>query len=119
MIYQHPVLLALVCCLLMSAQAAADNTDNLDQTTGLIMAEGWQDVRANCTQCHSALLITQNSGTRTVWQSRLVSMQETQGMEALSATLENRILDYLATHYPQQQATRRRNLPASLLPTNP
>ncbi|MGI9249756.1 MAG: hypothetical protein ACR2PR_00930 [Pseudohongiellaceae bacterium] len=115
----QPALLVLVCCLIIPVQAAEEDAGNLDQATGLIIAEGWQDVQANCTECHSALLITQNSGSRAVWESRLLWMRETQGMDELGVTLENRILDYLATNYPQQQATRRRNLPVLLLPVSP
>ena len=33
-----------------------------DRVTGLARNGDWQLVQANCTECHSALLITQNSG---------------------------------------------------------
>ena len=89
---------------------------NIDQATGLIIAAGWQQVQAHCTNCHSAMLITQNSGTRSVWESRLVWMQETQGMAELDEALTELILTYLATNYPQQATSKRRNLPPQLLP---
>lgn len=95
---------------------AAEETDRV---TGLTRDGDWQLVQANCTECHSALLITQNSGSRGAWQSRIVWMQETQGMEELEATVEVRILDYLAEHYGPRQSTRRAPLATHLLPDNP
>ena len=90
-----------------------------DRVTGLARNGDWQLVQANCTECHSALLITQNSGNRSAWQSRISWMQETQGMDELEPEVENRILDYLAKHYGPRQSTRRAPLAAQLLPANP
>ena len=69
----------------------------IDDITGLLQEEGWQTVQANCTACHSAQIIAQNSGSRAVWQSRIVWMQ-TQGLELLSSDVENTILDYLTVN---------------------
>ncbi len=90
-----------------------------DRVTGLIMSEGWELVQANCTECHSTLLITQNSGNRAVWKSRIVWMQETQGLHELSEATENSILDYLVNNYDQKASTRRAGLATNLLPENP
>ena len=90
-----------------------------DRVTGLIMSEGWELVQANCTECHSTLLITQNSGNQAVWKSRIVWMQETQGLHELSEATENSILDYLANNYGQKASTRRAGLATNLLPENP
>ena len=70
-------------------------------------AEGVEVVRKNCTTCHSAQLVTQNSGSRAVWVSRLRGMQETQGMPLLDPTDEGIILSYLVTNYGQKAAGRR------------
>lgn len=90
-----------------------------DTVTELIVADGWQDVRANCTECHSSRLIVQNSGNKTVWESRIRWMQETQGMHDLNPDLEETILNYLAENYGQKEATRRAPLNQYLLPENP
>lgn len=90
-----------------------------DRVTGLILSDGWQAVQANCTECHSAQLIIQNSGSREVWKSRILWMQQTQGLHELGAELEDTILGYLAGNYGQKQAGRRAPLPAGLLPENP
>lgn len=108
--------LVLALALLTQAPRAAEETDRV---TGLALDGDWQLVQANCTECHSALLITQNSGSRGVWQIRIATMRNTHGMEELDAEVEERILNYLAEHYGQRQASRRPPLPTHLLPENP
>ena len=106
---------------LATLSVTAQEQDGLaqDAETGLIMASGWEAVRATCTECHSAQLITQNSGTDTVWLTRIRWMQSTQGLRELEPALEATILDYLSTHYGQRESGRRLALPAELLPPNP
>ena len=103
----------------MSWTAMPRAQEETDRITGLARDGDWQLVQANCTECHSALLITQNSGNRGVWQSRLTWMMESQGMEPLEAGLEARILDYLEQNYGPRQSARRPPLPGHLLPENP
>ena len=110
------LLLLLVTVILFHAVSTAQQTERI---TGLIQEDGWQVVQANCTACHTAQIITQNSGSRTVWKSRIVWMQDTQGLGELSSDTENAILDYLVTHYGQKDASRRASIPAHLLPANP
>ena len=89
------------------------------ESSRLVIAEGWQSVQANCTECHSSLLITQNSGSRTVWESRIRWMQNTQGLKALDPKVEESILNYLATNYGQKSFSRRAPLNILLMPNNP
>lgn len=77
--------------------------------TGLVFAEGFQEVRATCTACHSAKLVTQNRATREGWKSMIRWMQETQGLWELGS-IEPVILDYLAEHYAPSEVSRRENL---------
>ena len=84
------------------AQAAQQTV----RVTGLARNGDWQLVRANCTECHSALLITQNSGNRGVWQSRIAWMQETQGMAQLDPDVEESILAYLSRRKLRPPAIR-------------
>lgn len=91
----------------------------LDPTTGLKMATGWQAVSTTCIRCHSASVITQSSGSREVWKSRIVWMQETQGLEQLENETEVQILDYLAENYAQKAASRRTLIAQKFLPPNP
>ena len=118
-IKRQGLLLGAAAMLSVAAPISIFSAQELDRATGLIVEPGWQAVQANCTTCHSALLITQNSGNRAVWESRIVWMQETQGMPALDAGLEDTILGYLARHYGQKQSSRRAPLPPHLSPENP
>ena len=111
---QTPGLLLILAVLALPVQA-----QDTDPQSGLIMAEGWQQVRSTCTECHSALLITQNAGSRHIWLSRIRWMQDTQGLQQLAPALEASILDYLATHYGPREAGRRAHLPPHLMPDNP
>ena len=121
--YNPAMRLALIFLLpvLATLSVSAQEQDGLaqDSETGLIMASGWEAVRATCTECHSAQLITQNSGTDTVWLTRIRWMQSTQGLRELEPDLEATIIDYLSTHYGQRESGRRPPLPAEFLPPNP
>jgi len=48
--------------------------------TGLAEAEGLMEVVNNCTNCHSAKLVTQNRMTRERWVETIDWMQETQNL---------------------------------------
>jgi len=99
---------------------AASSTAQESTAPGeLIQAEGWQVVRDNCTECHSSQIITQNSGNREVWKSRIEWMQSSQGLGELGPELEGSILEYLTANYGQKTASRRQALPDHLMPTNP
>ena len=97
----------------------AGSAQEIDQTSGLIVAAGWQQVQATCTECHSTQLIIQNAGSKAVWRSRVLWMQSTQGLRQLEPALEESILSYLATNYGQKESGRRPALPAHLMPDNP
>lgn len=90
-----------------------------DPDTGLVMAAGWEVVRNNCTACHSAGLVTQNSGSRNYWLGLIRWMQATQNLWQLDSATEKTILDYLSTHYGVKEGARREPLPRELRPINP
>ena len=77
--------------------------------SGLVVSEGFEEVKAVCTHCHSAKLVTQNRATRAGWEAMIDWMQETQGLWELG-DLEPLILDYLAANYAPQEVGRRANL---------
>ena len=66
-------------------------------------------VVANCTGCHSGKLVTQNRATREGWRNMIRWMQETQNLKDLGPD-EEKILDYLSTHYAPAKQGRRQNL---------
>lgn len=110
------LLLLLALPLTQTNRLAAQENERVD---GLIVSPGWQDVQANCTECHSSLLIAQNSGNRAVWESRIRWMQDTQGMQDLTPEMEESILSYLAENYGQKEGSRRPPLSNHLMPSNP
>ncbi len=77
--------------------------------SGLVVAEGFEEVKATCTACHSGKLVTQNRATREGWKAMINWMQETQGLWDLGR-VEGKILDYLAANYAPQEIGRRANL---------
>jgi hypothetical protein len=98
--------------LLLSMQAMAD----VDETTGLIIAPGWENVRAHCGGCHSHALVTQQRADRQTWLGMIRWMQDSQNLWQFQADTEAQILDYLAENYPPQPKRRRAPIPASLMP---
>ena len=77
--------------------------------TGLKDGEGLMTVVNNCTNCHSALLVTQNRMSADRWRSTIKWMQETQNLWDLGKN-EEIIINYLVSNYPPQKKGRRMNL---------
>ncbi len=102
-----------------TAPDVADVTPELDPMTGLIMAEDWEIVRAACTPCHSAKLVTQQRGTAEQWLTMIRWMQAKQNLWQFDPITEGRIIAYLATNYPPDAARRRAAIPPALMPPNP
>lgn len=91
----------------VKAEAKTTKSPEIDKETGLVIAEGFEVVKANCTvACHSATLVTQNRGNEKYWKDAIVYMQKNQGLWDLGAD-EPRIINYLATHYGQSPVYRR------------
>lgn len=75
-------------------------------STGLIDAEGLMEVVYNCTNCHSAKLVTQNRMTAERWNATIKWMQETQNLWDLGGNQEI-IVNYLVKNYPPTAKGRR------------
>jgi hypothetical protein len=67
--------------------------------TGLVEAVGLTEVVNNCTNCHSAKLVTQNRMNKERWIATIRWMQETQNLWDLGNN-EDIIVNYLVTNYP-------------------
>ncbi len=93
--------------------APKNNTDvvknGIHVQTGLVYADGFEEVRAICTSCHSAKLVTQNRATHDGWQQMIRWMQKTQGLWDLGVA-EPKVLDYLAKYYAPEATGRRSNI---------
>ncbi|WP_196777517.1 cytochrome C [Malaciobacter marinus] len=88
----------------------------IDKQTGLKIDKGFEQVKVNCTVCHSAKFITFQKGDRQTWLSMIRWMQRTQGLWEFDKKTENLILDYLEKNYPPGKASRRPNLKPKDLP---
>lgn len=93
-----------------------DNEPNLDKiengihlSTGLVDGEGLMLVVNNCTNCHSAKLVTQNRMSKERWIATIRWMQKTQNLWDLGEK-EATIVNYLATNYAPLKKGRRKNL---------
>ena len=112
------IVLAGVLAIAAIGPAAADEPE-IDPLTGLRMTGDWQLVRNNCVGCHSAKLITQQSGTESHWLGLIRWMQAKQNLWQFDAETETKIIGYLAENYPPQADRRRAALPPDLMPPNP
>ena len=88
----------------------------IDSESGLIIAKGFETVKANCTVCHSAKFITTQKGDRDTWKAMIVWMQRTQGLWQFTPEVEDEILTYLETNYPPGNVYRRANLKIKDMP---
>jgi len=104
--------------LLLPLGVHAQEQVKVDKQTGLVIDSGFELVKANCTACHSAALVTQNRMSRDTWLETIRWMQQTQGLWPLG-TNEPMILDYLAKHYNPTDTGRRKSLPSHLMPLGP
>ena len=77
--------------------------------TGLVDAPGLMTVVNNCTNCHSAKLVTQNRMNKERWIATIRWMQETQNLWDLGNN-EEIIVNYLVTNYPPKKKGRREGL---------
>jgi len=108
----------LVLAILCGGPAAATETE-LDENTGLKIADNWELVRNNCIACHSPKLITQQSGSAAQWLHMIRWMQAKQNLWQFDPETEDKIISYLATNYPPQADRRRAAISPDLMPPNP
>ena len=107
--------MALLLCLLLAVRApAADSATDPD--TGLLIAPGWELVRANCGACHSFRLVTAQRGDEAFWTDAIRWMQRTQNLWQIPAEVETPLIAYLAANYNETDWGRRPPLSPSLMP---
>ena len=115
---RYGAMLAAFLASLAVGQALAAEPE-LDPFTGLRMTGDWEVVRNNCVACHSAKLITQQSGSESHWLGLIRWMQAKQNLWQFEPETEQRIIGYLAENYPPREQSRRAALPPELMPPNP
>lgn len=111
-------MIRLVIPLILFTIAPAIAALEIDDATGLVQAPGFDTVKANCTVCHSARLITQSRASRDGWLEMIRWMQTTQNLWPLGPN-EPIILDYLSEHYAPEASGRRPALAQELMPPKP
>ncbi|MEP0266077.1 monoheme cytochrome C [Dokdonia sp.] len=96
-----------------TSYTAIDKDENWDTIengihirTGLKEGEGLMETVNNCTNCHSAKLVTQNRMDANRWATTIDWMQETQNLWDLGQN-EEIIINYLVTNYPVLKKGRR------------
>ncbi|MFD2588882.1 monoheme cytochrome C [Croceitalea marina] len=91
-------------------EADYDKIENgIHVRTGFVDSDGLMLVVNNCTNCHSAKLVTQNRMSKERWLATIRWMQETQNLWDLGKN-EEIIVNYLATNYAPSKKGRRQNL---------
>jgi mono/diheme cytochrome c family protein len=103
--------------LLVAPAINAAEAADVDPTTGLLIAPGWELVNAHCGVCHSHRLVTAQRGDADFWLNTIRWMQRTQGLWDLPPEQEQIIVEYLSTNYSESEWGRRPPLAASLMPT--
>jgi hypothetical protein len=104
----HVPIALMLCALIQAPQLHAAT----DPTTGLVIAPGYEQVKAQCTTCHSGRLVAQNRADRDGWLQMIRWMQDTQNLWPLGEA-EPVILDYLAENYGPLPRGRRAPLEVS------
>ena len=95
-----------VLLLMVSFKAVAE----IDASSGLINAPGFELVKSQCTVCHSgSLIVSQRLGGKE-WVRMIRWMQEEQGLWSLG-NLEEPIVRYLTKHYGVSVNFNRRRKP--------
>ena len=91
-----------------TAENQRTKNDSTDAETGLALDPGLALVKAHCTGCHSAKMITQIRLKRDEWQERIRWMQRNHKLWDLGES-EKPVLAYLEKHYsPNKTAYSRR-----------
>ena len=86
--------------LLIGFASSSQQSDTSTEKSELVKDEAgtWLLVRAHCTSCHSASLLTQQQLDRSGWQRSIRRMQKQENLCDLGEQ-ESLILDYLAENY--------------------
>lgn len=98
---------------------AAEPATTAGALADLVDAPGRDLVMFHCVRCHGPRQFLQQRGSRDTWRGLIRWMQKDHGMEQLDGDREDRIVEYLATHYGPEASGRRRPIPVELMPPNP
>ena len=74
----------------------------IDRVTGLIVDTGLQDVKENCTVCHTGRFIVINGGDHKFWTYKVRLMQKGYGLWKIDPKAKKRLIKYLSKHYSKK-----------------
>lgn len=77
-------------------------SNDIDPTTGLIIDDGLDKVKENCTICHTGRFIVVNGGDKSFWRAKMKTMQTAYGLWDIDPKSEDRMLNYLAKNYSKK-----------------
>ena len=97
---KRTALLTVILLSLYNFAFAAEN--RIDRVTGLIDDVGMQDVKENCTVCHTGRFIVVNGGDKKFWTYKVRLMQKGYGLWKLNPKAKKRLIKYLAKHYSKK-----------------
>lgn len=76
--------------------------NEIDPTTDLIVDEGLDKVKENCTICHTGRFIVVNGGDKKFWKAKMRTMQTAYGLWDIDKKSQERMLNYLAKNYSKK-----------------
>ena len=73
-----------------------------DIVTGLVIDDGIDDIKENCTVCHPGRFIVVNGGNEEFWGHKINVMQKGFGLWELDPKTKANIIRYLSSNYSKK-----------------
>ena len=96
------VFIGLIFGILLQSNLFAKEAE-IDYETGLIVADGLELIKENCTVCHPGRFMVINGGDTKFWKAKVRLMQKGFGLWDLGKETESTIINYLSKHYPRKK----------------
>ena len=78
------------------------NKLTIDSVTSLVNDVGLEDVKENCTVCHTGRFIVMNGGDKKFWYYKIRLMQKGFGLWKIKPDAKQRIIEYLSKYYSKK-----------------
>ena len=79
------------------------NKVTIDSVTSLVNDVGLEDVKENCTVCHTGRFIVMNGGDKKFWYYKIRLMEKGFGLWKIKPDAKQRIINYLSKYYSKKQ----------------
>jgi hypothetical protein len=74
----------------------------IDPVTKLVVDVGLEDIKENCTVCHTGRFIVVNGGNKKFWYYKIKLMQKAYGLWDIPKDKQERIVNYLSKYYSKK-----------------